>query len=208
MGNKITKIERDRENLKDKYGRVKFDFNIYIKNKDDNYKIKITYMYKDELYAKYFKNVNLIKEVEKDLKDLARNNNNYFLAFNYEDEEKELLNATKVLSTRMNILNGINDRAIVKKDKYKLEIEMETKRAFSHLETKVIIYKFTKNGWDLFLEDINYLYEGKNLETTENNVDTFGLNHYDEGNYLQKEAKKLSMRVLKKHTNTCKVFSF
>lgn len=208
MGNKITKIERDRKNLKDKFGRVKFDFNIYIKNKDDNYKIKITYMYKDELYEKYFKNVNLIKEVEKDLKDLARNNDNYFLAFDYEDEEKELLNATKDLSTRTNILNGINDRATVKKDKYKLEIEIETKRAFSHLETKVIIYKFTKNGWDLFLEDINYTYEGKDLETTENNVDTFGLNHYDEANYLQKEAKKLSLRVLKKHTNTCKVFSF
>lgn len=208
MGNKITKIKRDRENLKDKYGRVKFNFDIYIKNKDDNYKIKISYIYKDELYAKYFKNLNLTKEVEKDLKDLERNNNNYFLGLDYEDEEKESLNKTKDLDTRIAILNGINERATVNKDKYKLEIENGIKRAFSHLETKVIIYKFTKNGWDLFLEDINYVYQGKNLETTENNVETFGLNHYDEANYIQKEAKKLSLRVLKKHTNTCKVFSF
>lgn len=208
MGNKITKIKRDRENLKDKYGRVKFNFDIYIKNKDDNYKIKISYIYKDELYAKYFKNLNLTKEVEKDLKDLERNNNNYFLGLDYEDEEKESLNKTKDLDTKIAILNGINERATVNKDKYKLEIENGIKRAFSHLETKVIIYKFTKNGWDLFLEDINYVYQGKNLETTENNVETFGLNHYDEANYIQKEAKKLSLRVLKKHTNTCKVFSF
>ena len=208
MGNKITKIKRDRENLKDKYGRVKFNFDIYIKNKDDNYQIKISYIYKDELYAKYFKNLNLTKVVEKDLKDLERNKNNYFLGFEYEDEEKESLNKTKDLDTRIAILNGINERATVNKDKYKLEIENGIKRAFSHLETKVIIYKFTKNGWDLFLEDINYVYEGKNLETTENNVETFGLNHYDEANYLQEEAKKLSLRVLKKHTNTCKVFSF